>query len=155
MIIVSRALSHYVVSLCCLVVHSGGLVAVLRSLSCLMVFLMIVPHGAVYASGFRLPGTALSPYLVSPPWPSLIMPCHYLVPFCSLIRIMLWLTEHRAWIDQVGPYVTKRARDSGTKVEWSDWTFSFSLLHTPLEEFLGAARRLREVALRVKERGHG
>ncbi|CAM9980350.1 unnamed protein product, partial [Laminaria digitata] len=57
--------------------------------------------------------------------------------------------------DEVGPYVTKRARDSGTKVEWSDWTFSFSLLHTPLEEFLGAARRLREVALRVKERGHG
>lgn len=55
----------------------------------------------------------------------------------------------------MGPYVTKRARDSGTAVEWSDWTFTFSLLHTPLEEFLGDARRLREVALRVKERGHG
>ncbi|CAM9674725.1 unnamed protein product [Ectocarpus sp. 12 AP-2014] len=57
--------------------------------------------------------------------------------------------------DEVGPYVTKRARDYGTLVEWSDWTFAFSLLHTPLEEFLGEARRLREVALRVKERGHG
>lgn len=51
--------------------------------------------------------------------------------------------------------MTKRARDSGTAVEWSDWTFAFALLHTPLAEFLGQARRLREVALRVKERGHG
>lgn len=51
--------------------------------------------------------------------------------------------------------MTKRARDSGTIVEWSDWTFSFSLLHTPVGEFLREARRLREVALRVKEKGHG
>lgn len=73
---------------------------------------------------------------------------------CPTIYTFVWpKTVHGSY--QVGPYVTKRARDSGTKVEWSDWTFSFSLLHTPLEEFLGAARRLREVALRVKERGHG
>lgn len=56
---------------------------------------------------------------------------------------------------QVGPYKTKKAGGSGAADEWSDWTFSFSLLHTPLGEFLGEARRLREVALRVKERGHG
>lgn len=58
-------------------------------------------------------------------------------------------------LPQVGPYVTKKAGGSGAAGEWSDWTFSFSLLHTPLGDFLVEARRLREVALRVKERGHG
>lgn len=56
---------------------------------------------------------------------------------------------------QVGPYVMKRAGGSGAAGEWNDWIFMFSLLHTPLGEFLTEARRLREVALRVKERGHG